>query len=55
MFAGEIGTGAGDPDYPLTSQEKQVISKLSKQLNKVESDYEQLMNQAVPNFNKTTL
>jgi len=56
-FAGEIGTGAGDvagdPDYPPTKQQKQVFSKLSQQLNKAESDYEQLLNQTVPDFNKT--
>ncbi len=54
-LAGEVGSGAGDvsgnPDFPPTDQEKEVLALLEENLKKVHRQYEELMQKTVPGFN----
>jgi photosystem II stability/assembly factor-like uncharacterized protein len=56
-FSGEIGTGAGDirntQDYGPTEQQLEVYDLLSQRLDAVRQEYEQLINEIIPEFNRT--
>lgn len=53
---GEIGTGAGDvygdPGYPPTDAVIQVLHELDEKLNGAQAQYRELMQTALPQFNR---
>jgi len=56
-FSGEIGTGAGDirntEDFGPTGQQLEVYEILKKRLDEVRIEYDKLLNEVIPAFNRT--
>lgn len=56
-FSGEIGTGAGDirntQDFGPTEQQLEVYDLLNQRLDAVRQEYKQLINEIIPEFNRT--
>ena len=56
-FSGEVGTGAGDirntEDFGPTSQQLEVYDLLKRRLDEVRKEYESLVKETIPAFNRT--
>jgi hypothetical protein len=56
-FSGEVGTGAGDirntEDFGPTSQQLEVYDLLKRRLDEVRKEFESLVKDTIPAFNRT--